>query len=103
MLEYSYFATISPEGCASILWKSADQASKAAEIMGITARKLLKIKMVDQVIPEPVGGAHRHYQQMADSLKTALSDRLTSLMQQPIATLQQNRYQRFMNFGQFSE
>ena len=69
MLQYSIYSVISPEGCASILWKSADKAELAAEAMGITAERLHRLKLVDEVIPEPLGGAHRDPQTMADALK----------------------------------
>ncbi|MDF2529999.1 MAG: acetyl-CoA carboxylase subunit alpha [Gammaproteobacteria bacterium] len=79
MFEYSYFATISPEGCASILWKSAEKAPKAAEIMGITANRLKKLKVVDHIIKEPLGGAHRNPQAASDNLKKALLTELNRL------------------------
>lgn len=103
MLQYSYFATISPEGCASILWKSAEKASKAAEIMGITAKKLKQVNMVDEVLNEPLGGAHRNHQAMADTLKQAVSQKINQLMALSPSELKDNRYKRLMSFGQFSE
>lgn len=79
MLQYSTYSVISPEGCASILWKSADKAPLAAEAMGITANRLKELKLIDTVIPEPLGGAHRHYDEMAASLKAQLKADLAQL------------------------
>jgi acetyl-CoA carboxylase carboxyl transferase subunit alpha len=101
MQEYSYFATISPEGCASILWKSAEFAPKAAEIMGITAKKLSALKMIDKMIKEPLGGAHRHHAEAAQLLKAAVLAELKTLNQLPIEKLLDQRYQKLMNYGRF--
>ena len=101
MLQYSYYATISPEGCASILWRSADKAEHAAEIMGITATRLLKQKLVDEVIEEPLGGAHRDYADMSARLKKALIENLQALKKKDIDTLLSQRYQKIMQFGKF--
>lgn len=101
MQEYSYFATISPEGCASILWKSAEFAPRAAEIMGITAKKLFALKMVDQVIKEPLGGAHRNHFEAAQLLKTAILNELKNLNQLPIEALLSQRYDKLMSYGRF--
>lgn len=101
MQEYSYFATISPEGCASILWKSAEFAPKAAEIMGITAKKLAAFKIIDQVIKEPLGGAHRHPQEAADLLKKAISSELKRLGKLPTDKLLAQRYDKLMDYGRF--
>lgn len=101
MFEYSYFATISPEGCASILWKSVDKAPQAAEIMGITAKKLSKYNFVDQVIAEPLGGAHRDYATAAATLKQVLVQQLTRLDALSTEELLAQRYQRTMSYGQF--
>ncbi len=76
MLQYSYYATISPEGCATILFKSAEKAPDAAEIMGITADRLLALGLIDAIIPEPLGGAHRDVDRMANILKTHLINHL---------------------------
>lgn len=102
MLEYSYFATISPEGCASILWKSADYAPQASELMGITASKLKKIDMVDDVISEPLGGAHAHPGEMAQALQEKLLTELAALKALPIETLLEKRYQKMMQYGAFN-
>jgi acetyl-CoA carboxylase carboxyl transferase subunit alpha len=99
MQEYSYFATISPEGCASILWKSAEFAPKAADIMGITAKRLKKLKIIDQIIKEPLGGAHRDHVEAASHLKAALVQELKRLQKLPLADLLQIRYDKLMDFG----
>lgn len=101
MQEYSYFATISPEGCASILWKSAEFAPKAAEIMGITAKKLLKLNIVDQIIKEPLGGAHRNPVEAAGLIKKALGAELQRLQKMPLDVLLEKRYQKLMDYGRF--
>lgn len=103
MLEYSYFATISPEGCASILWKDAEKASQAAEVMGITASRLSKLGLVDKVIKEPLGGAHRDHQAAANLVKKALLTCLEELQQLPTETLLANRYDRLMSYGNFMD
>ena len=101
MLQYSYFATISPEGCASILWKNADKAPQAAEIMGITAKRLQELKIVDRVVPEPVGGAHRNHAEVAESLKQAILEELDNLQQLSTEELLNARYHKLQSFGEF--
>jgi len=103
MLQYSTYSVISPEGCASILWKSADKASQAAEAMGITAPRLLSLKLIDNVIDEPLGGAHRDFDQVADSLKQYLLGTLESLESVGIDKLLEQRYQKLMAFGEYRE
>ena len=103
MLQYSTYSVISPEGCASILWKSADKASQAAEAMGITAPRLLSLKLIDNVIDEPLGGAHRDFDQIADSLKQYLLGTLESLESVGIDKLLEQRYQKLMAFGEYRE
>jgi acetyl-CoA carboxylase carboxyl transferase subunit alpha len=103
MLQYSIYAVISPEGCASILYKSADKAEIAAEAMGITAERLHRLKLVDDVVAEPLGGAHRDPEVMAGSLKTALVQALTSLQAVPIDTLLVQRRRRIAGYGVFKE
>jgi len=103
MLQYSTYSVISPEGCASILWKSAEKASQAAEAMGITAKRLFELKLVDQVIEEPLGGAHRNFDQVASSLKNNLIENLDVLESVSIDKLLDQRYQKLMNFGEFRE
>lgn len=99
MLQYSTYSVISPEGCASILWKSADKASVAAEAMGMTAERLLELGLIDHIVPEPLGGAHRNFQQMVDNLKARLTDDLAELQQLDSETLQAQRYQRLLSYG----
>ena len=103
MLQYSTYSVISPEGCASILWKSAEKASDAAEIMGITAARLKSLGLVDKVISEPLGGAHRDPQAMAANLKKALLDALAQVGGQTTEALLETRYARLMAYGRFSE
>ena len=103
MLEYSTYSVISPEGCASILWKSADKASEAAEAMNMTSHRLKELGLIDIIIPEPLGGAHRNINDTANTLSAVLQQKLIELDQLPIAQLVENRYQRFMQFGQFDE
>lgn len=103
MLEYSTYSVISPEGCASILWKSADKASVAAESMGITSERLSKLGLVDEIIPEPLGGAHRDYSEIAISLKQALVKTIDNLSGMATDELLENRYERIMQFGEFVE
>ncbi len=99
MLQYSIYATISPEGCASILWRSQDKVALAAETMHLTSDKLFKLKLIDQIIEEPLGGAHRDYDLVASNLKGALLSNLAQLNKQPVEKLLKNRYEKLMNFG----
>lgn len=99
MLQYSTYAAISPEGCASILWKSADKAPLAAEAMGMTAPRLKALGIIDTIIPEPAGGAHRNYQQAADNLRDQLLQDLAVLSALPEDELLAQRYQKLMSFG----
>ncbi|AWC93209.1 TPA: acetyl-CoA carboxylase carboxyl transferase subunit alpha [Morganella morganii subsp. morganii] len=99
MLQYSTYAAISPEGCASILWKSADKAPQAAETMGMTAPRLKALGIIDTIIPEPAGGAHRNYQQAADNLREQLLQDLAALSVLPEDELLAQRYQKLMSFG----
>jgi acetyl-CoA carboxylase carboxyl transferase subunit alpha len=103
MLEYSTYSVISPEGCASILWKSADKAEQAAEAMAITSDKLLDFGLIDAVVKEPLGGAHRDKKQMAVSLKEKLLEQLAEISNTPIQSLLDNRYERIMSYGVFDE
>ena len=103
MLEYGTYSVISPEGCASILWKSADKARDAAEQLGLTAPRLLELGLVDSVIPEPLGGAHRDPDAMAATLKKVLNDTLAELDKVPIATLLEQRYRRLRAYGAYAE
>ena len=103
MLEYSTYSVISPEGCASILWKSADKAQLAAEAMGITSDRIREQGLLDEVVREPLGGAHRNYPAIAASLKEVLVRHLDYLQQQTMDDLLATRYQRLMGFGSFVE
>ena len=103
MLQYSTYSVISPEGCASILWKSADKAPEAAETLGITAQRLKTLGLIDKIVPEPAGGAHRDAQAMAVALKKSLAEALRQLTGVPPQKLLDTRYQRFMQYGKFEE
>lgn len=102
MLQYSTYSVISPEGCASILWKSADKAPLAAEAMGITSDRLKEQGLIDEIIPEPLGGAHRDVETMSKRMKQTLLDHLARLEQLSMDQLLENRYQRIMGYGQYS-
>lgn len=99
MLQYAIYSVISPEGCASILWKSAEKAPQAAEAMNLTANRILQLGLVDEVIPEPLGGAHRNYDAIAHTLKQHLLQHLTKLQSYPLPTLLEERYRRLMSYG----
>ena len=101
MLEYSTYSVISPEGCASILWKDAGKARDAAEQLGLTARRLHELKLVDKVVREPIGGAHRNPRQTAVRLKTVLMNELDALEQLPVEALLQRRYERLRGYGAY--
>lgn len=101
MLEYSTYSVISPEGCASILWKSAEQAVTAAEAMGITSGRLQKLGLIDRVVPEPLGGAHRDFTAAADNLKEALLEELAGLDAMTPSELISNRYERLIRYGEY--
>jgi acetyl-CoA carboxylase carboxyl transferase subunit alpha len=103
MMQYSTYAVISPEGCASILWKSADKASEAAETMGITAARLKTLGLIDRIVAEPMGGAHRDYRVAANSLKKALQDALKQVAGLAPAELIERRFERLMGYGKFKE
>ena len=103
MLEYSTYSVISPEGCASILWKSAEKAKEAAQAMNMTSKRLKELDLIDIVIPEPLGGAHRDLKTIANNLSLVLQENLDALDQVPIDQLLENRYQRLMQFGHFDE
>ncbi len=103
MLQYAIYSVISPEGCASILWKSADKAPEAAETMGITANRLKTLGLIDKIINEPLGGAHRDHAAMAQNLKKALQDALRSFASKGIDELIEARFNRLMDYGKFKE
>ena len=101
MLQYSTYSVISPEGCASILYKDAKKADIAAESLGITADHLKKVGLADEVVPEPLGGAHRNKEAMMESVRQSLIKQLSRLKKQPIDILLSTRYQRLMSYGEF--
>ncbi len=103
MLEYSTYSVISPEGCASILWRSADKAVEAAEAMGLTAPRLKELGLVDKIIDEPLGGAHRDIEAIAESVKAGLIETLEYLEGLAIDKLLEMRYSRLMSYGHYSE
>ena len=103
MLRYSTYSVISPEGCASILWKSADKAADAAEALGITSQRLLELNLIDQVIDEPLGGAHRDVDQISATLKTTLVTTLEELSQLSVDDLLTQRHERLLNYGIYKE
>lgn len=103
MLQYSTYSVISPEGCATILWKSAEKASEAAEIMGITAPRLKSLGLIDRIVNEPVGGAHRDYPATGQSLKQALQEALKKLAPMPTRDLLAGRLDRLMAYGRVKE
>jgi acetyl-CoA carboxylase carboxyl transferase subunit alpha len=103
MLQYSVYSVISPEGCASILWKSAERASEAAEALGITAHRLKALGLIDKIVSEPVGGAHRDPKAMCASLKRALGDVLRQVVDLKPKELLDRRYERLQSYGRFSD
>jgi len=103
MLQYSIYSVISPEGCASILWKSADKAADAADAMGVTSDRLKALKLIDDIIEEPLGGAHRDPDAMAECVKARLVDQVDQLSRLPADQLIAARYQRLMSYGDYLE
>lgn len=103
MLEFSIYSVISPEGCASILWKSPDKAEEAAEAMGITSSRLLSLGLIDRVVEEPLGGAHRQPDEIAHALKLAIKVELDDLVELSVEDLLERRYERLMHYGRFKE
>ncbi len=103
MLQYATYSVISPEGCASILWKSAEKAPEAAETMGITAARLKTLGLVDRIVNEPLGGAHRDHRAMAQSLKKALQDALRQTASPSPAELVEQRFERMLGYGKYKE
>ena len=99
MLQYTTYFVISPEGCANIIWKTSAKAPDAAEAMGVTPETLKQLGIVDEIIPEPLGGAHRDYAAMMATLKPRLSAQLDKLAQVPLDKLIDARYQRLMSYG----
>lgn len=103
MLQYATYSVISPEGCASILWKSADKASDAAETLGITATRLKALGLVDKIVSEPLGGAHRDYPAMMQSLRKALQESLKQVVAMKQDEMLQTRFNRLMSYGKYKE
>ncbi|MEY5029529.1 MAG: Acetyl-coenzyme carboxylase carboxyl transferase subunit alpha, partial [Pseudomonadota bacterium] len=103
MLQYSVYSVISPEGCASILWKTGEKAELAAEALGITAHRLKALGLIDKIVTEPVGGAHRNHEQMAAFLKRALGDALRQVVDLKPKELLETRYQRLQSYGRFND
>ena len=101
MLQYSTYSVISPEGCASILWKDASNAEEAATALGITSDRLLEMGLVDEVIPEPLGGAHKEPEEVAQHIGDCLERQLTELDKMTIDQLLERRYQRLLSFGEY--
>ena len=103
MLQYSVYSVISPEGCASILWKTAERAPEAAEALGITAHRLKALGLIDKIVSEPVGGAHRDSKAMSAALKRALGDALRQVTDLKVKELLDRRYERLQSYGRFSD
>jgi acetyl-CoA carboxylase carboxyl transferase subunit alpha len=103
MLQYSVYSVISPEGCASILWKTTDKAQEAAEALGITAHRLKALGLVDKIVSEPVGGAHRDPKQMATLLKRALAEAYRQVADFKVKELLSSRYERIQSYGRFTD
>ena len=103
MLQYSVYSVISPEGCASILWKTSDKASDAAEALGITAHRLKALGLIDKIVSEPVGGAHRDYKQACANLKRALNDAMRHVGDMKVKDLLQTRYDRLQSYGRYND
>jgi acetyl-CoA carboxylase carboxyl transferase subunit alpha len=103
MLQYATYSVISPEGCASILWKSAEHAAEAAETLGITAARLKQLGLIDKVVSEPVGGAHRDHAAMIATLRKALAEVLRHLQEQPPEALLEAREDKILGYGKFKE
>jgi len=103
MLQYSTYAVISPEGCASILWKSQEFAEEAAATLGITATRLKTLGLIDKIVNEPLGGAHRDHEAMMQNLKKALHDIWHHLHNKPVDELLETRFERLMGYGRFKE
>ena len=103
MLQYSTYSVISPEGCASILWKTAEKAPDAAQALGITAKRLAELKLIDRIIEEPLGGAHRDHAEITRRVKEALTEQLRTVQDMPMADLLTRRFDRIMAYGQCVE
>jgi acetyl-CoA carboxylase carboxyl transferase subunit alpha len=103
MLQYATYSVISPEGCASILWKSAEHAQEAAEALGVTATRLKTLGLVDRIVSEPLGGAHRDYDAMMASMKKALTEALRQVREKSLDALMAARFEKIMAYGRYKE
>jgi acetyl-CoA carboxylase carboxyl transferase subunit alpha len=103
MLQNSTYSVISPEGCASILWKTAAKAPEAAEQLALTAQRLKGLGLIDKIVPEPTGGAHRDYPSMMDSMRKALTESLKVFQSMDVDALLERRHERLMSYGKFKE
>ena len=103
MLQFATYSVISPEGCASILWKSADKASVAAETLGITATRLKELGLIDTILPEPLGGAHRNPKQLMETVRKSLKEHLTKFKKKSLKQLLDARHERLLSYGKFKE
>ena len=103
MLQYSIYSVISPEGCASILWKSADKAPDAAETLGITAHRLKTLGLIDRIVAEPLGGAHRDPATVMQTLRKAIQEELSEVQNKPVSQLLEDRFLRLMAYGKFRD
>ena len=103
MLQYATYSVISPEGCASILWKTAEEAADAAQALGITAKRLKSLELIDQIIAEPLGGAHRDYETVMNNVRKTIRQQLVDLEHQPVEQLLAKRFDRIMAYGKFPD
>jgi acetyl-CoA carboxylase carboxyl transferase subunit alpha len=103
MLQYATYSVISPEGCASILWKSAEKAPDAAESLGITANRLKTLGLIDKIVNEPLGGAHRDPNAVYQTLRRALQEALSQCQEKPLEALLEARFNKLMSYGRFKE
>jgi acetyl-CoA carboxylase carboxyl transferase subunit alpha len=103
MLQFATYSVISPEGCASILWKSADKASVAAETLGITATRLKELGLIDTILPEPLGGAHRNPNELMETVRKSLKEHLNKLQKKSLKQLLDARHERLLSYGKFKE
>jgi acetyl-CoA carboxylase carboxyl transferase subunit alpha len=101
MLQYSIYSVISPEGCASILWKSAEKAPDAAATLGVTSDRLKELKLIDEVVPEPLGGAHRNVEEMAARVRKSIETKIKELESVSHDNLVKRRQQRLLSYGEF--
>ena len=103
MLQYATYSVISPEGCASILWKTAEKAPEAAQALGIIAKRLHELDLIDKIIPEPLGGAHRNFEEVMQNVKETIAEQLRQTQDMPMADLLTRRFDRIMAYGTYAE